>query len=87
MDLLISILVWIVFGALAGWIASKIMKTDAQQGTTTDIIYGIVGAIVGGFIMQLLGFGGVSGANIIYSLIVAVLGASLLIWLSKQFAK
>jgi uncharacterized membrane protein YeaQ/YmgE (transglycosylase-associated protein family) len=47
-----NILLWIIFGAIAGWIASIIMKTDGQQGTLTDIILGIVGAIVGGFLMQ-----------------------------------
>lgn len=73
-----GILLWIVFGALAGWIASMIMKTDAQQGAFANILVGIVGALLGGFVMSLLGQGGVSGFNL-YSLLVAVLGAVLLL--------
>ena len=43
-----GIILWIIFGALAGWIASKIVGTDAQQGWILNIVMGIVGAIVGG---------------------------------------
>ncbi len=42
-----GIISWIIVGFLAGWIASIIMKTDAQQGTVTDIILGIIGAFIG----------------------------------------
>jgi uncharacterized membrane protein YeaQ/YmgE (transglycosylase-associated protein family) len=69
-----NILLWIVFGAVAGWIASMIMKTDAAQGTMMDIVVGIVGAVVGGFLMETFGQQGVTGLNI-YSLVVAVVGA------------
>ncbi|MEN9327644.1 MAG: hypothetical protein RI947_452 [Candidatus Parcubacteria bacterium] len=77
-----SILLWIILGFLAGWLASVIMKTDSQQGMLTDIILGIVGALVGGFIMNMFGAQGVSGLNI-YSLMVATLGAVVLIWLGR----
>ncbi len=69
-------------GALAGWIASIIMGTDAQQGALMNIVLGIVGALVGGFIVNLIGFQGASGFNI-YSILVAVFGAVVLIWLSR----
>lgn len=69
-------------GALAGWIASLVMKTDHQQGTLTDIVLGILGAVVGGFVMNLLGQSGATGFNI-YSLIVSVIGAVILIWVSR----
>lgn len=82
MDLLISIGLWILFGALAGWLASLIMKTDEQQGGTANIVLGIVGAVVGGFIMQALGYSGVGGFNL-YSLVIAVLGAVVVIWLAR----
>ncbi len=65
---------WIILGALAGWIASMIMRTDAQQGAFANIVVGIIGAVVGGFLMQLFGASGVSGFNL-YSLIVAIGGA------------
>lgn len=77
-----GILLWIVFGAVAGWVASMIMGTNASQGTLTDIIMGIVGAVVGGFLMQALGQPGASGFDV-YSFIVAVAGACVVIWLGR----
>lgn len=77
-----GILLWIVFGALAGWMASIIMKTNSRQGTLTDIVLGVVGAIVGGFLMGMVGQAGVSGFNL-YSMIVAVLGAVVVIYLGR----
>jgi len=77
-----GIILWIVFGALVGWIASIIMKTDSQQGIILDIVVGIVGASVGGWVMSFFGFGGVSGFNF-YSFLVAILGAALLIALVR----
>lgn len=77
-----NIILWIVLGAIAGWIASMIMKTNAQQGTFMDIVLGIVGAVVGGVIMNLLGADGVTGFNV-YSLIVAVIGSVALIGVSR----
>lgn len=50
-----SILSWIVIGGLAGWVASIIMGTNARQGLLGNILVGIVGALVGGFVMQQLG--------------------------------
>lgn len=73
-----GIILWIVFGALVGWIASLIMKTDSQQGPLLNIIVGIVGAVIGGVVMNLFGEGGVGGFNL-YSFIVALLGACILI--------
>lgn len=77
-----NILLWIFFGALAGWIASAIMKTNAGQGTVMDIIMGIVGALVGGFVMNFFGQSGVTGFNL-YSLIVAVVGAMIVIFIGR----
>ena len=75
-----GILLWIVFGALAGWIASMIVKTD--QGLLLDIVVGIIGAVIGGFIFRAFGAAGVTGFNI-YSLLVAILGAIVLLWIVK----
>ena len=71
-----GILLWIVFGALAGWAASMIMET--QGGLVIDVIVGIVGAVVGGLVMTSLGQGGVDGFNL-YSFGVAILGAVIFI--------
>ena len=69
----------IVIGALAGWIAEQIMKTD--HGLLMNIVMGIVGALVGNFLLVLI-FGATLG-GIIGQLVVAVIGASLLIWLYR----
>lgn len=69
----------IIIGALAGWIAEQIMKTD--HGLLMNIVMGIVGAIVGNFLLMLI-FGATWG-GIIGQLVVAVIGASLLIWLYR----
>jgi len=73
-----GIILWILFGALVGWIASLIMKTDAQQGVLLNIIVGIVGAVIGGWLMNAVGKSGVGGFNL-YSFLVALLGACVLI--------
>jgi len=78
-----GIILWIIFGALAGWIASIIMKTDANQGTMMDIIMGIVGAVVGGFLMGLVGQSGITGFNV-YSLLVAVIGSVVVIYFGRM---
>lgn len=75
-----NILLWIVLGAVAGWIADVIMASN--HGILEDIILGIIGALVGGFIMNSFGAPGVTGFNI-YSLIVAVVGAAILIFLGR----
>ncbi len=81
-----EIILWIVFGALVGWVASMIMKTDAEQGAVLNIIVGIVGAVVGGWIMSVIGESGVQGFNI-YSFLVALLGACVLIAVVKAIRR
>ena len=81
-----GIVLWIIFGALAGWIASMLMKTDYRQGTLMDIVMGILGAIVGGFLMGMVGQSGVTGFNV-YSLLVAVIGAVALIAVARLVRK
>ena len=73
---LMGILLWIVFGAIVGWVASMIMGSSG--GLVTDIVVGIIGAVVGGYIMSLFGNTGVNGFNI-YSMLVALLGACALL--------
>lgn len=81
-----EIIFWIVFGGLVGWIASIIMKTDSQQGIMLNIAVGIVGSVVGGWLMKSLGGSGVTGFNF-YSFFVAILGSIVLISLVKLFRK
>ncbi len=68
-----SILAWIVLGVVAGFIASKLVNKSGG-GLVFDLVLGIVGAVVGGFLFNQFGEGGVSGLNL-YSLMVAVVGA------------
>ena len=63
---------WIIFGGLAGWIASALVKE--RRGCLMNVLVGIIGAVVGGLIFSLLGGVGVTGFNV-WSLVVAVIGA------------
>lgn len=81
-----GLLVWIVFGALVGWIASMITHTNDQQGGIANIIVGIVGALIGGFVSRSLGGEGVTGFNL-SSFLVALLGAIILVIVVKAFTR
>ena len=74
-----SVLSWIVFGALAGWAASVIVGNSRRQGCLTNVVVGIIGAFIGGVIVQFLGAGEFSFAFDWPSFGVAVLGASALL--------
>lgn len=78
-----GIITWILFGALAGWIASMVTGTNEDQGIFGNIGFGILGAIVGGFLMSLIGGRGVNEFSL-YSLLVAIGGAIILIALFKK---
>jgi uncharacterized membrane protein YeaQ/YmgE (transglycosylase-associated protein family) len=82
--MLMNIIMWIILGALAGWIASIIMRTNAEQGAMGNIIVGVLGAIIGGMISRALGGPDVSGFNLA-SLIIAILGAVLLLFIVRLF--
>ena len=75
-----NILVWIIFGAIAGWIASIVMGKNSQMGAIANIIVGIIGAFLGGYIMQFFGAQGVTGFNL-PSLLVAIVGAVVLLFI------
>ena len=76
-DINMSILAWIVLGLIAGFIGSKIVNKTGE-GFVLDIILGIIGAVVGGYLFNMFGAAGVTGVNI-YSLFVAVIGAVLVL--------
>lgn len=81
-----DIILWVVLGALAGWIASIVTGNDARQGWLGNIVVGIVGAFIGGLVLRLFGAGGVTGFNV-PSLLTAVLGAVILLALTKGFRR
>lgn len=74
-----SILAWIVLGLVAGFIGSKLVNKTGE-GLVLDLILGIIGAVVGGFVFNTFGAAGVTGLNI-YSLIVAVVGAVIVLFI------
>jgi len=83
---MINIIAWILFGALVGWVASMIVGTDEKQGGVMNILVGIAGALIGGFITRSLGGQGVSGFNGI-SFMVALLGAIVLLMLYRLVSR
>ena len=76
---LVSIVAWIILGLISGFIASKIVNKTGE-GVLLDIVLGIVGAVVGGWLFATFGMAGVSGVNL-YSMLVAIVGAVLVLFL------
>jgi len=79
-----GLLAWIVLGGLSGWIASIIMKRNDQMGCITNIVVGVLGALIGGWVASLLGFGTVTSFSL-YGIVVAVLGAVALLAVVNWF--
>lgn len=80
-----NILAWIIIGGLAGWVASMVMKTNKSQGLIADIVVGIIGAFIGGWVLGLAGisFGGtISGFNL-GSFVTAFVGAVIFLGLLR----
>lgn len=86
-----SFLIWIIVGGLAGWVASKVMNTDASMGLLANIIVGIIGSLIGGTLYSLLTSGNFSLTNAINGFdlggfVLAVVGAIILLWIVKMFS-
>jgi uncharacterized membrane protein YeaQ/YmgE (transglycosylase-associated protein family) len=81
-----GILAWIILGGIAGWLASMVAGNNADQGVIGNIVVGILGALIGGFIVSVLGGEGITGFNV-WSLIVAVIGATLLLFIVRGFRR
>ena len=79
-----GIIAWIVIGALAGWIGSMIMGTNARQGGVANVVIGIIGAIIGGFITRVFFGDNPSNNGFIASFAVALLGACITIFIWKR---
>ncbi len=74
----LGILGWVIIGGLAGWIASKVKGTDAQQGLLLNIVVGVVGGLLGGWLLSLFGVD-VTGGGLIFSFLTCLLGAVILL--------
>ncbi|HLT48410.1 MAG TPA: GlsB/YeaQ/YmgE family stress response membrane protein [Rubricoccaceae bacterium] len=87
---MINLILFLIVGGLVGWIASKIMGTDAQQGVLLNVVIGIVGALLGGWLLgSVLGFYEDSIFNEpfdIGAILIALVGALLVIWIWKMIA-
>jgi uncharacterized membrane protein YeaQ/YmgE (transglycosylase-associated protein family) len=86
----INFIVWLVLGALVGWLASMVMRTDAQQGALMNIVVGIVGAFIGGLVFGSLGIGGATINDNNFSLnglVVSFIGAVILLGIVNMFRR
>ena len=79
-----NIIAWLIVGALAGWIASMIMKTDASMGALANIVVGVIGAFIGGWVVSLFGVNVMEGSLHIESILTAILGAVILLAIIKM---
>jgi uncharacterized membrane protein YeaQ/YmgE (transglycosylase-associated protein family) len=86
---MINFIVWIIVGGIIGWVASLIMRTDAQQGTLLNIIVGIVGAFLAGLILTpLFGIGNINSGNFsLPALLISLLGALILLAVVNLFRR
>ena len=84
-----NFIIWIIVGGILGWIASMIMRTDAQQGALLNIIVGIVGAVLAGLLLApLLGTGTINSGDFSLSgLLVSLLGAVVLLGIVNLFRR
>jgi len=83
-----GIIIWLIVGGIVGWLASIIMKRDAQQGIILNIVVGIVGALIGGWLIgPLLGAGSINDGISVRSFIVSLLGAIILLAIVNLFRR
>ena len=83
-----GILVWLIVGGVVGWLASIVMRTDAQQGILLNVIVGIVGALLAGFIVSpLLGIGTINEGVSIATFLVSLVGAIILLAIVNLFRR
>jgi uncharacterized membrane protein YeaQ/YmgE (transglycosylase-associated protein family) len=80
-----NLLIYLIFGAIVGYVASRIMRTSSQQDLIMDIVVGVVGAFLAGFfITPLVGVGTINDAITVPTLLVTLLGSIILLWIYKQ---
>jgi len=83
-----NIIIYLIAGAIVGYIASRIMRTNSQQGLILDIVVGVIGAFLAGyFISPLLGIGTINDAITIPTMLVTLLGSVVLLWIYKMVVR
>ncbi|MBH1941176.1 GlsB/YeaQ/YmgE family stress response membrane protein [Mobilitalea sibirica] len=81
-----NILVWLILGGISGWIASKIAGKDAEMGFGLNLVVGILGAFIGGWVAGLFGLGPATGLNL-WSFVISILGAVILLGIISVFKR
>ena len=86
---MINLIVWLIVGGLIGWVASMIMRTNAQQGILMNVVVGIVGAFLAGFLLSpFLGIGTINDSNFsIAAMLVSLGGAVILLGIVNLFRR
>lgn len=83
-----GIIIWLVIGGIVGWLASIVMKRDGSQGILMNVIVGIVGALLGGFLISpLVGVGTINDGVSIGSILVSLVGAIILLAIVNLFKR
>jgi uncharacterized membrane protein YeaQ/YmgE (transglycosylase-associated protein family) len=83
-----GILVWLIVGGVVGWLASIVMRTDAQQGILLNVVVGIVGALLAGFVVSpMLGIGTINQGISIATFLVSLVGAIILLAIVTLFRR
>lgn len=83
-----NFLIWLIVGGIVGWLASLVMRTDAQQGILLNIVVGIIGAFIGGWVISpLVGVGTINDGISIGSVLVSLVGAIILLAIVNLFRR
>ena len=83
-----NLIIYLIAGAIVGYIASRIMRTNSQQGLILDIVVGVVGAFLAGyFITPLIGVGTINDAITLPTMVVTLVGAVVLLWIYKMVVR
>ncbi len=83
-----NFLIWLIIGGIVGWLASLIMRTDAQQGILLNVVVGIIGAVIGGWVVSpMVGVGTINEGISIGSILVSLLGAVILLAIVNLFRR
>ena len=83
-----SVIIWLVIGGIVGWLASLIMRTDGQQGVILNVVVGIVGALLAGWLISpLVGVGTINQGISIASIVVSLMGAIILLAIANLFRR
>ena len=83
-----GLILWLIVGGIVGWLASMVMKTDGQQGILLNVVVGIVGAFLGGWLISpLVGVGTINDGISIGSVVVSLIGAVILLAIVNLFRR